>query len=429
MTQKFHLGWFANLTVDDWMAPDHAPEAPWDGKFYIELAKALEAAKFDFLFFADTVSVPAVYDGSYARTLAHGLNAPIHDPLPLVAAIGTHTSRLGLVSTLTTTYYPPYLLARATATLDHLTGGRLGWNIVTGGTDGAAENFGIELPAHDDRYRIADEYTTLVRELWNSWEPGSVALDRDKHVYADHNKVHRIDFQGEYYASKGLLTTVPSPQGGPVLFQAGGSPAGRDFAAKYAEAIFAHGSDTAKLAEYRDDVRARATAYGRDPDQVKVLFAVSPIVGSTDDEARRKRHEWTHNDLYIERKLETVGMYTGIDFTAYDLDAPLPERLPAHGSISSLEVFLAGGSTLREMAANYAFDDRLVGSPATVADQLERVMGETGGDGFIILSPKGYLDRGYVDDIVGGLVPELQARGLVRDEYQHEHLRDTLLEF
>ncbi|PVB33057.1 NtaA/DmoA family FMN-dependent monooxygenase [Mycobacteroides abscessus] len=429
MPRKFHLGWFHNFATDDWLAPNHDPNAAWNGKFFIEFAKTLEKAKFDFLFFADNVQVPDVYGGDYRRTLALGVSAPKHDPVPLVAALSTHTTHLGLVSTMTTSFYPPYLLARAAATIDHLSGGRFGWNIVTGGTDSAARNFGLEkMPDHDDRYADADEYTTLVRRLWSSSEPGACVRDREKHVYVDHSKVHEVNFRGERYASRGPLNTLPSPQGNPVIFQAGSSPAGRDFAAKHADAVLGIGGAPAKMKEFRDDIRQRAAAHGRSPDDVKALFGLGPIVGSTDEEARRKHHEWSDNDLYVEKVLESISLFSDIDLAQYDLDSPLPE-LSTEANTTALKHLAAGGKTLREMATNWGIDQSLVGNPSRVADTLQRLSEETGADGFMISVPKVYLNRSYINDIVDGLVPELQARGLVRDEYRHDHLRDNLFEY
>ncbi|MDM1898078.1 NtaA/DmoA family FMN-dependent monooxygenase [Mycobacteroides abscessus] len=429
MPRKFHLGWFHNFATDDWLTPNHDPGAPWNGKFFIEFAKTLEKAKFDFLFFADNTQVPDIYGGDYRRTLALGVSAPKHDPVPLVAALSTHTTHLGLVSTMTTSFYPPYLLARAAATIDHLSGGRFGWNIVTGGTDSAAKNFGLDkMPSHDDRYADADEYTSLVRSLWDSSEPEAYVRDREKLVYVDHSKVHEVNFRGERYASRGPLNTLPSPQGNPVLFQAGSSPAGRDFAAKHADGVLGIGGAPAKMKEFRDDIRQRAAGHGRNPDDVKALFGLGPIVGSTDEEARRKHHEWSHNDLYVEKVLESISLFSDIDLAQYDLDSPLPE-LSTEANTTALKHLAAGGRTLREMATNWGIDRSLVGNPSKVADALQRLSEATGADGFMISAPKVYIDRVYIDDIVEGLVPELQSRGLVRKEYRHEHLRDNLFEY
>lgn len=429
MARKLHFGWFHNFSTDNWLAPDHSPEAPWDGKFFIKFAKALEAAKFDFLFFADNIQVPNIYGGTYERTLALGVSAPKHDPVPLVAALATHTTHLGLVSTMTTTFYPPYLLARVAATIDHLAGGRFGWNIVTGGTESAARTFGLHMmPSHDERYADADEYTTLVRQLWDSCEPGAYIRDKASGVYVDHTKVHEINFRGQRYTSRGPLNTLPSPQGHPVLFQAGSSPAGRDFAAKHADAVLGLGGGPTKMKEFREDIRRRTTQYGRAPHDVKAIFGLAPIVGSTDEEAQRKYEEWTHTDLYVEKVLESISLFSDIDLAQYDLDSPLP-ALSTEANTSALAHFLAGGTTLREMAVNFSVDKSLVGSPATVADALQRLAETTGADGFMLSTPKVYLDQGYIDDILSGLMPELQARGLARDEYQHNHLRDNLFEY
>jgi long-chain alkane monooxygenase len=244
--RKFHLGWFASFVVDEWDEPfSSAGGNPWTGDFYIEFAKALERACFDYIMLEDTLMVPEAYGGNARIPLKGGIQVPKHDPVPLAAVIGSHTSRLGVVATMSTLGYPPFLLARVAATIDHLARGRFGWNIVTSGEDHAAQNFGLDkLPEHDFRYEVADEYMDVVNQLFASWEPDSIVMDRETDTYADWTKVKPIQFKGKFFKCRGPLNTAPSPQGRPTYVQAGMSEKGRDFAAKHADSIIAGANGT-----------------------------------------------------------------------------------------------------------------------------------------------------------------------------------------
>jgi FMN-dependent oxidoreductase (nitrilotriacetate monooxygenase family) len=433
-TRKFHLGWFANFCADAWNDQwGSTGGLDWTGRFYIELAEHLERAKFDYLLLEDKLMVSDAYGGSFEHELKHALHSPKHDPAPLIPLLGHVTNHLGLVVTLSSTFYPPFLLARLCSTLDHITGGRLGWNMVTSAEDRAAQNFGLdELPRHDERYSRAHEYVELVRRLWDSWEPDAVVRDRATDTFVDYTKVHTVNFEGQYYRSRGPLNTVPSPQLHPVLAQAGGSPQGKDFAAKYADTVVGTATDPAGMISYRNDIRRRAIEYGRSPDDIKVLFLITPHVADTDEEARAKLNRIIHSDYYIERTLAHLAAIVEIDFSKFDFDKPLPDDLQTNGERGSLEAFLQRGSgkTLRELTAAYlSQEDALVGTPASVADRLENLMAEVGGDGFLITAPGMRLTRKYVIEIVDGLVPELQRRGLTRTEYEHRLFRENLLSF
>ena len=334
---------------------------------------------------------------------------------------------------MSTSFYPPFLLAWLSATLDHICRGRFGWNIVTSGEDRAAQNFGMDkLTEHDLRYDMADEYVDLVCQLWDSWEPDAVVMDPESGVYADGSKVHTIDFKGRYYSSRGPLNTVRSPQGRPVFVQAGGSPRGREFAAKHADSIIATATGIEGMKAYRDDVRARMVAHGRKPDDCKVLFLVSPILGDTEAEALQKRQAMIAAPDYIEQTLIGISSITEVDFSVYDLDKPLPP-ITTNGERGSLDKFAQWGSgkTLRQLVAERV--DRsieLVGTPDQVADRMGEVMEAVGGDGFLITRPgQTGLNRKYIIEITDGLVPALQKRGLARTSYTHTHFRDNLLDF
>jgi FMN-dependent oxidoreductase (nitrilotriacetate monooxygenase family) len=284
MTKKFHLGWFMNFIPPEWNTDDASPDVQkWpNGRFYVDMARSMERARFDLIMIEDTVMVADAYGGTMEGALKHSSFAPKHDPLPLAVLIAANTSRIGVVATMSTTFYPPYLLARACSTIDSIAEGRFGWNIVSSAEDRAAQNFGLDaLPEHDERYNVAEEYFAVVNQLWDSWEADAVVMDRDTHTYADYRKVHSIDFDGKYFKSRGPLNTVPSPQHRPTFLQAGASPRGRQFAAGAADTIIAVGTGTAGMKEYRDDIRARAEAGGRNPDDVKLLFVVSPTVAAT----------------------------------------------------------------------------------------------------------------------------------------------------
>jgi len=420
-----------NFVADEWNNNWGAGGVDWTGEFYIEMGKALERACFDYMIIEDKLMVSDAYGGSMEADLKHGVN-PKHDPVPLAVLIAQATSRLGVVPTMSTSFYPPFLLARLCTTIDHIAGGRFGWNIVTSGEDRSAQNFGMDrLYEHDHRYEMATEYLDLVCQLWDSWEPDAVVRDRERGVYVDHTKVHTIDFEGQFYKSRGPLNTVRSPQGRPVLCQAGASPRGREFAAKTADTIIAAARGPAQMKAYRDDIRARMEAIGRKPDDCKVLFIVSPVLGDTQSEAEDKRRRWFTDPNYIEYALAEISSITEVDFSQFDLDQPLPE-VTTNGERGSLDNFVqrGKGKTLRELVSGgLGRAAEFVGTPDKVAAEMGDIMGEVGGDGFLITSPVMRLNRRYITEITDGLVPALQRRGLVRTGYTFDQLRDNLLEF
>lgn len=433
MATPFHLAWLCNFVADDWMGPWGSGGTPWTGDFYVDMAMQLERACFDYMILEDKLHVSDAYGGSMAADLKHGI-VPKHDPAPLATLLAGATSRLGVVATLSTSFYPPFLLARLCATIDHLSKGRFGWNIVTSAEDRAAQNFGLDkLYEHDLRYDMADEYLDLVHQLWGSWEPDAVVRDRATGTYVDGSKVHTVDFEGRFYKSRGPLNTLPPPQGRPVLCQAGASPKGRAFAAKYADTIISPYQDPALMKAYRDDIRQRVEAAGRKPDDVKVLFLASPVVGETEAEARERQARWLSAPLFVEYTLAELASITEIDFAAYDLDEPLPE-VTTNGERGTLEAFLGKAKgqtvTLRELAHGGLTEaSTLVGTPEQVAEKMGEMMDAVGGDGFLVTSPTMRLDRRYICEIVDGLVPALQRAGLARSSYTYEGFRDNLLEF
>jgi len=434
--KKFHLGWFTNFVVDEWNEPFASGGGnPWDGQFFIDFARSLERACFDYIMLEDTLMVPEAYGHSTEAALKHAMMVPKHDPMPLAALLAAGTSKLGIVATASTMAYPPFLLARLCTTLDHIAGGRFGWNIVTSGEDAAAWNFGLDaLPPREQRYAMADEYVDLVCRLFDSWEPGAVLMDRATGTYADHTKVHRVDFAGEFYKCRGPMNTVPSPQRKPVFVQAGGSPRGRAFAAKHADSIIATANGIAGMKGYRDDVRRHAAAIGRDPDELKVLFLIYPTIADTNEEAHAKHQRMVTSPAFIEMALLTVASVTDIDFSQFDLDRELPP-LTTNGEQGSLDKFAQWGSgkTLRQLASerfsSLPPELDLIGTPDRVAARMGELMAAVGGDGFLISTPFQRVSRRYITEITEGLVPALQRRGLARTAYTGATLRETLREF
>ena len=433
MAKPFHLAWFMNFSVDEWNGTFSAGGNPWSGAFYVDMARAMERACFDYIMLEDTLMISDAYGGTMEAYLKYALMGPKCDPAPLAALIGSRTTRMGVVATLSTMAYPPFMLARLCATLDNMSGGRFGWNIVTSGEDLAAQNFGMdELPPRQQRYDMADEYVELCKQLWASWDSDAVVLDRETDTYADYRKVRPIDFKGRFYSCRGPLNCVPGPQGRPTFVQAGGSPRGRQFAAETADCIIAAATGTAAMKEYRDDVRARAAAAGRNPDDVKVLFIVTPVLAETEAAAQARLDRFIATPAYYAKMLASISSVTDIDFQPFDLDRELP-HLTTNGEQGSLDAFAqwGKGKTLRQLVIDRATRGLggVVGTPDSVADRLGEVMEEVGGDGFLISSPFQKVSREYVLQVCEGLVPALQRRGLTRTAYQGTQLREVLREF
>jgi FMN-dependent oxidoreductase (nitrilotriacetate monooxygenase family) len=437
-SKPFHLGWFLQGSSaqawgerwtghigSNWMVPE----------LFIDVARALERACFDYLLLEDSSYVGESWAGSTEIYLKHGIAVPRQDPSVVASLMLAATSRIGIVPTFGTYAYPPYLLARLVATLDQVSTGRAGWNVVTGSSDYAAMNFGLlGMPEHDRRYDMADEYMDVVDRLWGSWEPGAVIAHKESGVLVDPAKVHAVNFEGRWYKTRGPLNSGPCVQERPVIAQAGGSPRGRAFAARHADTVVAHPKGVAAMKSYRDDIRARRAAEGHDPDSCKVLFLVAPILGETEAEAQEhKRMRAARAAGQIEQRLAFFGKLTNIDFSVFDLDQPLSGvKLSTNGHQLNLEQFLAmaGNRSLREVMADHGatgLSVELVGTPDRVATRMGEVMQEVGGDGYLFSLPN--LSRRTLAEIEDGLVPALQCRGLARKAYSHAQFRDNLLEF
>ncbi len=435
--KPFHLGWFLQgSSVQAWGEnwTGHIGQSWMVPELFVDMARCLERACFDYLLLEDSSYVGESFGGSTELYLKHGIAVPRQDPSVVASLMSAATSRIGIVPTFGTYAYPPYLLARLVATLDQVSSGRIGWNAVTGSSDFAAMNFGMPgMPEHDLRYDMADEYMQVVRALWGSWEPGAVIADRRNGILVDHTKVHAVNFEGRYFKTRGPLNSGPCPQGQPVIAQAGGSPRGRQFAAQNADTIVAHTKGIAAMKAYRDDVRARMASCGRDPDSCKVLFLVSPIIGETEEEAQeKKRARAARAAAQIPQRLAHLGKVTNIDFGKFDIDKPLPDNVTTNGHQQTLDEFRAkaAGRTLREAMADHNATElsvELVGTPNSLAARMAEVMEEVGGDGFLFSLPN--VNRRTLAEVEDGLVPALQERGLVRAAYTHKHFRDNLLEF
>lgn len=421
-----------NFVADEWAGNWGDGGQDWSGRFYVDMARELERACFSYMIIEDKLMVSDAYGASMEADLKHGIN-PKHDPIPLAVLMAQATERMGIVATMSSSFYPPFLLARLSTTIDHIAGGRFGWNIVTSGEDRSAQNFGLDkLYEHDERYEMATEYIDVVKQLWDSWDEGAVVRDRETGTYVDHTKVRTIDFEGKYYKSRGPLNTVRSPQGHPVLVQAGASPRGRHFAAGTADSIIAAASNKEEMKAYRDDIRRRMIDAGRKPDDCKVLFLVSPILGDTLEEAQAKKKRWMADPNFVEYALAEISSITEINFKQFDLDKPLPE-VWTNGERGSLDNFVKSGEgkTLRQIVSDGGLGTAhdLVGTPDSVAEEMGEVMDYVGGDGFLITSPVMRLNRRYITEITDGLVPALQRLDLVRRSYSYEQFRDNLLEY
>jgi FMN-dependent oxidoreductase (nitrilotriacetate monooxygenase family) len=430
--KPFHLGWFLGNSygVHGWKLPWGGTDAQdWTRPdLCIDLARACERASFDFLLLEDSVFVPDQYGGSRDFYLERALRAPKNDPLPLIPLLAQATSRLGLVPTISTSFYPPYLLARLIATLDLMSQGRVGCNFVTSTASAAARNFGLDTHIeHDLRYEMAEEFVEVVTRLWDSWEPDAIVMDRERGVFVDPAKVREIDFKGRFYASTGPLNTARPPQGRPVLVQAGTSPQGQKFAARHMDAVLCAASSLADMKAFGVSLRAKVAEAGRHPDDCKIFYVINPTVAESQAEAEeRVARRAAGRKAAPEMALASMASLTDIDFAQYDLDAPIGE-LTTNGQQGTLKRFMNQGSTLREIAQNYRFShEDLIGTPDVVAAQMAEMMQELGGDGFVF---QGNLNRRYIAEITDGLTPALQRRGLVRTGYEHAHFRDNLFAF
>ena len=413
-----------------WRHPDDKTSSYTDLSYWVDLAKTLDDGGFDALFIADAVGQLDVYGGDAAAALTRGVQTPVTDPLLVVSAMAAATRRLGFGVTVSTTYESPYLLARKFSTLDHLTGGRIGWNVVTSLLDSAARNIigrDRQIP-HDERYAMAQEFLEVTYKLWEgSWESDAVVRDRTRGIYTDAAKVHEIGHEGAYFSVPGAHLVEPSPQRTPVLFQAGTSPAGREFASSNAELVFASDPRPDVLRRNVDDVRRRAVGHGRKPDSIKFLTSIEIVVDETDTSAKAKERELAkYHDL--EGGLVLLSALSGVDWSDYGVDRPI-EQFDTDASRSILaavdDADVKHRMTLRDYVGGLGgFVGQLfVGSARTVADELEAYAVRTGVDGFNIAY---HVTPGSFVDVADHLIPELRRRGRASDGDDRVTLRQRL---
>ncbi len=408
-------------SMSTWRHPEVQADASVSFDFYKRQAQKAEEGKFDLVFIADGLFINE-------KSLPHFLNR--FEPVTILSALAGVTSRIGLVGTISTSYSEPFTVSRQLASLDHISGGRAGWNVVTSPLEGSALNYSREEhPSHPERYRIASEYLDVAKGLWDSWEEDAFTRDKETGVFFDPDKLHTLHHKGEYFSVQGPLNIGRTPQGQPVIFQAGSSEDGKNLAARSADAIFT-GQETLEDAQtFYQDVKKRVVSYGRSEDEVKILPGISPIIGATAEEAERK-YEQIASLVTIDKALQYLGrFFDHHDFSQYPLDEPFPE-LQDIGSNS----FRSGtdkikrdakerGLTLRQVALQAATPrSNFIGTAEQVADRVQEWFEQRGADGFIIHSE---LPSG-LHDFVEQVVPILQARGIYREDYEYETLRENL---
>ena len=429
-TRQIKLGMFvrpAGHHLIAWRHPQAQADAGVNFNCFIEIAKIAERGLFDMLFSADSATANSVFDENGLRRMHY---VAWIEPYTLMAALATVTSRIGLVCTASTTFEEPFSLARRFASLDLVSGGRGGWNLVTSGNHTAAHNFSRDehMPKHE-RYRRAREFADVVTKLWDSWDDDAFLRDRESGIYFDPKKMHTLGHVGEHFKVMGPLNVARSPQGRPVLVQAGASDDGKGLAAETAEVVFAAAPTIEEGRAFYADVKGRMAGFGRHPDELKIMPGFYVTLGRTQAEAQDKR-AYLQSLIHPEVGLALLVQRTGLDLSGYDVDGPLPDIPPEH-AISSRATLLADMArredlTIRQLYTRIAggrghFD--VCGTPEDVADVMEEWFNTGAADGFNIMPP---ILPGGLSDFVDMVVPELQRRGLYRTRYEGTTLREHL---
>lgn len=427
------LGAFFNPTghhVASWRHPRSQADAGVNFKHYVQLARTAERGLFDMIFLADNVAVREANMAALSRSAQYIANM---EPITLLSGIAAVTEKIGLVATASTQFNEPFNIARKFASLDHMSEGRAGWNIVTTANHASAKNFSAQqVIPHHERYERAKEFTRIVTGLWDSWDDDAFVRDKASGLFFHPEGMHPLDHKGKWYSVRGPLNVPRAPQGYPVLVQAGSSEDGRSFAAEFAEAIFTGHVTLASAQNYYADVKSRATAFGRDASKVLVMPGLSPVVGRTEKEAQEKQ-DYLQSLVHPEVAREILStLLGGVDLTRFDIDGPLPELPPSPNS---------DGQSTRENWVNLGREQKLsirqlalrathgrgksaaIGTPDQIADHMESWFNERGADGFNIQPP--YLP-GSLEDFVEMVIPVLQERGLFRREYEGHTLREHL---
>ena len=424
----FEMNCVGHISHGLWVLPENNRHRFNDIEFWIELAKLLEHGAFDAVFLADVMGAYDGFRGGPETALREALQIPDNDPLLLIPAMAAVTKGLGFAATFSTTYEPPFAFARRMSTLDHLTKGRVAWNVVTSYLPSAARNFGLaDEIDHDQRYEIADEYLAVCYKLWEgSWDDDAVIADRERRIYTDPAKVRAIEHAGRYYQVAGPHLSQPSPQRTPVIYQAGSSPAGRAFGGRHAEAVFIGGPSLERTRASIEDYRAVARQQGRDPSHLKFMAGAAVIVGRTDDEVARKVDAYNRYRS-VEAHLAHAG--AGLDLTSYppstlvsDIIArqePGYQRL-IRGATPGQTV----GDLLRRIGGFGQGGFFVAGTPREAADAIETWLDEGGIDG---INLRQFVTPGTAEDFIELLVPELRRRGRFRESYEEgETLRERL---
>jgi len=415
--------WRHPATPTDFLSP----------RYYQWIARTLEDARFDMAFFDDRLAMPEIYGDSADLAVEHGIRAVKMDPTAVLMAMAMATEHLGLGATYSTTYYEPFHVARLFATLDQMSGGRIAWNIVTSLNDSEASNFGrTQHLGHDERYDRADEFVEIVKQMWTSWDPDALKVDKESGRFADPAKVHRTDYHGTFLQASGTFPVPQSPQGHPVLLQAGASGRGMAFAGRWADVVFAaFRSKEAGIAGYQA-IKAAAAGAGRDPDQVRVVPAVTVITAETPELVAQKE-TLLRGLARLEDGLALLCEVLNVDFSDRPVDQPFSDEELAAMSWQGLRdgVIAASGKAHPTVADFVEFSGRgtlngsgfpFIGTPEQVADQMQDWFG-TCCDGFVIAAT---AVPGTYEDFARLVVPVLQRRGLVRREYEGSTLRDNL---
>ncbi|MFB2552580.1 LLM class flavin-dependent oxidoreductase [Ensifer soli] len=435
MGKHLHLAgflWASHLTHShaQWRHPRQDPGF-LTPEYYQNLARIAEKGKFDFVFFADLLAIPGRYGDDISEALKRGTQAVASlDPAFVVAVMAAATKKLGLGLTRSTSYYPPYDVARTFATLDHLSRGRVAWNVVTSLNQAEAQNFGFdEHLDHNIRYERAEEFLEASFKLWDSWGEGSLVQDKASGLFADPSKIKRADHDGTFFRTRGPLNVPRSPQARPAIMQAGSSSRGKDFAARWAEIVFEIDPTSEGRKAYYKDLKSRAVNFGRDPYEIKIFPSFIAFVGETEAIAREKQAY--HNELADPVSgLITLSAHTDHDFSQYNLDDPIADLNSVPGCQGIFDVArrltVKGNLTLRDIGKLYAQGvllPHIVGTASQVADEIEASFRGEEADGFIISS--GYSPGAY-EEFVDLVVPELQRRDLFRKDYTADTLRGHL---
>jgi FMN-dependent oxidoreductase (nitrilotriacetate monooxygenase family) len=419
---------YTGTHVAGWRHPDAAPGRQHDIAFHVHHAQVCERARLDGIFFADSQGFRRIV----GKTAHSRMDAPRLEPLTLLGALSMVTTHLGLIGTLSTSYNEPYSAARRLATLDHISGGRAGWNVVTSTSENEAHNFGRDSHfGHAERYERAHEFVDVAKALWDSWDDDAVIADPASGRYFDPDKVHGLNHEGRFFKVAGPSTVGRPPQGHSVIVQAGASGAGQALAARHADVVFSSHPELDSAVRFYQGLKAQVAAAGRDPDQCKILSSIHPVVASTEPEAKAivgQLTELIHPDLALSMLQSALGDV--VDLTGCDMDGPLPDIPPTNASQSIqdkvIQMARQGDLTILQVARRVAagqMSRHMIGSGEQVAGMMQEWFAAGACDGFVVSAP--YLP-GSLEAFTAHVVPVLQARGLFRTEYEGSTLRENL---